>query len=150
MFEEYLQDSYEFFIEGEREFNEQHQREAQRYFRAAVFYASGAMEAFVNYLAGSFAKAEKTPSRTLYLTDAAIGLSNTKGVTTEFHPLENKLRILILRFAPQFDFESLAWNHFVESRSSVIRLCIRRRQRTSACLKSTKSTSESGLRRPFR
>jgi hypothetical protein len=117
MFEEYLQDSYEFLIEAERQTKDRHMREAQRYFRAAVFYASGAMEAFVNYLADSFAKAERTPSaQTLYLTDSATTFSSSKGLTTkrEFHPLENKLRVLILRFAPQFDFESLPWNHFVE------------------------------------
>src|SRR5437868_7095764 len=105
MFEEYLQDSYEFLLQAEKQAQEQHPREAQRYFRAAVFYASGAMEAFVNYLADSFAKAETVQSpETLYLSDSAIGFSKSKGLITkkEFHPLENKLRILIIRFVPQF------------------------------------------------
>lgn len=117
MFEEYLQDSYEFLLEAERQAKEGRPREAQRYFRAAIFYASGAMEAFVNYLADSFAKAETVPSpQTLYLTDLSIGFSASKGVTTkkEFHPLENKLRILIARFVTQFDFTSLPWNRFIE------------------------------------
>lgn len=117
MFEEYLQDSYEFLLQAEKQTQEQRPREAQRYFRAAVFYASGAMEAFVNYLADSFVKAEEVPSpETLYLSDSSLGFSKSKGliIKKEFHPLENKLRILIIRFVPQFDFQSLPWNHFVE------------------------------------
>ncbi|SRR6266481_2390163 len=117
MFEEYLQDSYEFLVQAEKLAQAQNPREAQRYFRGAVFYASGAMEAFVNYFGASFASAESTPSaRTLYLTDKAIGFSSSKGVITktEFHPLENKLRILIMRFVPHFNFDSLPWNHLME------------------------------------
>ena len=59
MFEEYLQDSHEFLSIAERVIKELkgNQRVARRYYRASIFYALGAIEAFVNYYADSFAKA---------------------------------------------------------------------------------------------
>ena len=117
MFEDYLRDSFEFLSEAERLMSETKAREARRYFRAAVFYASAAMEAFVNYVADSFAKGQSIPEREiLYLNDSALVFAKTKGFVpkTEFHPLDNKLRLLISRFLPKFDFEGLAWNHFME------------------------------------
>lgn len=120
MFEDYLQDSFEFLSEAERLVREAKEREAKRYFRAAVFYASAAMEAFVNYLADSFAKGQSIPEHEiLYLNDSALAFAKSKGFVTktEFHPLDNKLRLLISRFLPKFDFEGLAWNHFMEFKS---------------------------------
>ena len=58
MFEEYLQDSYIFLSIAEEASKKPNEREARRYYRASVFYAAGAIEAFVNYIADSFAQAE--------------------------------------------------------------------------------------------
>jgi hypothetical protein len=117
MFEEYLQDSYEFLSSAEGLASRGATRESRRYFRAAIFYASGAIEAFVNYLADSFAKAKSLPEHeVLFLTDKALVFARNKGFTekTEFHPLESKLRVLIGKFVPGFDFKGLIWNRFVE------------------------------------
>lgn len=117
MFEEYLEDSYEFFVTGENLLREGKDREARRYFRASVFYASGAIEAFVNYLADAFSKAESlTPHETSYLNDKALVFSPEKGVfeRTEYHRLEDKLRLLIRKFVLSFDFQSKTWIKFME------------------------------------
>src|SRR5689334_7612129 len=103
MFEDYLQDSFEFLSEAEKLMKEAKPREARRHFRAAVFYASAAMEAFVNYLGDSFAKGESIPEREiLYLNDSNLVFAKNKGFVTktEFHPLDIKLRLLISRFLP--------------------------------------------------
>jgi hypothetical protein len=117
MFEDYLQDSHYFLTAAETTIKEGNAREARRYFRAAVFCAFGAMEAFVNYLADSFSKAKSIPAHEiLFLTDNALVFAKNKGFVerTEFHRLEDKLRLLISKFVPGFDFEGLSWNRFKE------------------------------------
>jgi hypothetical protein len=117
MFEDYLQDSHHFLAIAERTAKEGDTREARRYFRASVFCAFGAMEAFVNYLADSFGKAKSIPPHEiLFLMDSALVFSKNKGFIekTEFHRLEDKLRLLISKFVAGFDFDSLSWNKFKE------------------------------------
>ena len=117
MFEDYLQDSYEFLSAAEQFANDGAVRESKRYFRAAIFYASGAMEAFVNYLADSFAQAKSLPEHeVLFLTDKALVYAKNKGFVekTEFHSVESKLRFLIGKFVPAFNFMNLSWNKFME------------------------------------
>jgi len=117
MFEEYLQDAYEFFRLGNKSAADSQDREARRYYRAAVFYASGAIEAFVNYLADALAKAGSiTPHEISFLNDKILVFSVDKGVIerTEYHRLDAKLRLLIRRFIPQFDFQSRTWVKMME------------------------------------
>jgi hypothetical protein len=117
MFEEYLQDAYEFLSVGERMSGNSNDREARRYFRASVFYAAGAMEAFVNYIADAFAKAGSiTPHEISFLNDKALVFSVEKGLNekNEFHKLEDKARLLIRKFSPTFDFQSITWIRFME------------------------------------
>jgi len=117
MFEEYLQDSYEFLSLGNGLARESNDREARRYYRASVFYASGAIEAFANYIADSFAKAGNiTPHEISFLNDKALAFSVDKGVIqkTEYHPLDQKLRLLIRKFVPDFNFQSPTWVKFME------------------------------------
>jgi hypothetical protein len=117
MFEEYLEDSYEFLLLADGSAERSGDREARRYYRASVFYASGAIEAFVNYLADSFAKAGSiTPHEISFLNDRALVFSVDKGVTekTEFHRLDQKLRLLIRKFVPSYNFQSGTWAKFIE------------------------------------
>lgn len=117
MFEEYLQDSYEFLSLGSQSANTTDHREARRYFRASVFYAFGAFEAFVNYIGDSFAKADNiTKHEISFLNDKVLTFSVAKGVTekTEYHPLDEKLRLLIQKFVPHFDFQCPTWFKFME------------------------------------
>jgi len=118
MFEEYLQDSYEFLSLGNKSARESKDREARRYYRASVFYASGAIEAFVNYIADSFVQAGNitTPHEISFLNDKALTFSVDRGISekTEYHRLDEKLRLLIRKFVPDFDFQSPTWAKFME------------------------------------
>jgi hypothetical protein len=117
VFEDYLQDSYDFLSYAERFAKEADERNARRYYRAAVFYASGAMEAFVNYIADSFAQARNLSDHEIaFLNDKAILFSATKGIVerVEFHKLDDKIKVLMHRFSPGFDFMSIEWNKFME------------------------------------
>ena len=69
MFEEYLQDSYEFFILARQASKKSEERTARRYFRASVFYAA----AFTNYIADSLAKAQTLSIHEIsFLNDKAL------------------------------------------------------------------------------
>src|ERR1700721_2055878 len=117
MFEEYLQDSYEFLLVAENSSRGPSGREARRYYRASVFYASGAIEAFVNYIADSFAKAGNIPNHEIcFLNDRSLVFSVKKGLREkpEYHRLEDKIRLLMHKFVSQFDFQSMTWIKFME------------------------------------
>ena len=116
MFEDYLEDAY-FFASHASTLSVD--REAQRYYRASVFYATSALEAFLNYLADTFELGNSLEQYEIgFLKDKRFGLS--KGIFTmldssEYHRIEDKLRILLRRFAPDFNLESnSAWSHFME------------------------------------
>jgi len=111
MFEEYLQDASEFFEEAKKTTDA---RIARRYYRAAVFYTSGAMEAFVNYIADTFEKGGTfTPHEIAFLTDKNLTFSQkswTLTEKTEYHRVEDKIRFLLSKFSPDFDFNNQAWS----------------------------------------
>lgn len=115
MFEEYLQDAYEFFEIARKAQND---REARRYYRAAVFYTAGAIEAFTNYIADSFAKAESlTPHEIAFLNDKSLMFDPQKGGLKErvdYHKLDEKLKVLINKFIPDFNFSSTHWSWLME------------------------------------
>jgi hypothetical protein len=117
MFEEYLQDAYEFFRIGHEASGSSNLREARRYYRASIFYAASALEAFVNYIADSFDKAQSIPQYEIaFLNDKNLIFTVDKGLIEriEFHRLEDKIRLLMYKFVPSFDFNSPAWSHFMQ------------------------------------
>ena len=117
MFEEYLQDSNEFLSIAEEAFKASNEREARRYYRASVFYSAGAIEAFVNYIADSFAQAESlTAHETAFLNDKRLIFSIDRGLNerTEYHSIDDKLRLLLNKFVPDFDFSSGIWSSFMQ------------------------------------
>jgi len=119
MFEEYLQDAYEFFEIAQKATQEFDERTARRYYRASVFYTAGAIEAFINYIADSFAKAESlSPHEIAFINDKNINFSADKLMLvekTEFHKLEDKLKFLIKKFQRDFDFHgNHGWSKLME------------------------------------
>lgn len=119
MFEEYLQDAYEFFQIAQKAGKRSNAREARRYYRASVFYTAGAIEAFINYIADSFAKAASMSTHEIaFLNDKNLSFSSDKFKViekTEFHRLEDKLKFLIKRFVPGFDFhKNKDWSRLLE------------------------------------
>lgn len=115
MFEEYLQDASVFFEEAKKTTDP---RIARRYYRAAVFYTSGAMEAFVNYIADTFEKGETfTPHEIAFLTDKSLVFSRRNYSVTkkvEYHSVEDKIKFLLSKFSPDFDFNNPSWSSLME------------------------------------
>lgn len=117
MFEEYLEDSHSFLMTAGEAFAVSNEREARRYYRASVFYSAGAAEAFVNYIADSFAKAQSlTDHEIAFLNDRRLVFSVDRGLSerTEYHSIDDKLRLLLNRFVPGFDFSSSLWSRFMQ------------------------------------
>ena len=116
MFEDYLEDSNYFAIEASEAPNV---REAKRYYRVAVFCTMSAVEAFTNYIGDTLAQGETIePYEIAFLTDKKFDVSGgTFQIIeqTEYHRLEDKLKFLICRFVPDFDFVSTpCWSRLLE------------------------------------
>lgn len=114
MFEDYLHDSHEFFKMAQVATNE---IESRRYYRAAVFCAAGAMEAFVNYQADSLEKSEKLPTHEInFLTDKVSTFSVKDGLSTrtEYHKIDDKIKLILMKFCPDFDCGTDVWMNFIE------------------------------------
>lgn len=117
MFEDYLQDAYEFQRIACQCTEDGDAKLARRYFRASVFCIAGSIEGFVNYIADSFAKAKSIPEHEIcFLNDRALIFSAAKGVheRSEYHRLDEKIRVLMKRFQANFDFNSKSWVKFME------------------------------------
>lgn len=117
MFEEYLQDSSGFLQAATSASASGDDTRAKSYYRASVFCASSAMEAFVNYLADSFSRARSIePHELAYLSDKQLCFVPGKGLSerTEYHPVDGKLRVLIARFRPAFDYAAPLWEQFMQ------------------------------------
>jgi hypothetical protein len=125
MFEEYLQDAYEFLTIAQQC---KEDREARRYFRAATFYTAGATESFLNYVAESFAFAQNlTRHEIAFLTDKNLSFSPEKVNVierTEYHKIEDKLKVLIKKFLPTLDLGKVRWwselQEFKDFRDSLV------------------------------
>jgi len=119
MFEEYLQDAHELLYSGNDAANKSKEREAKRYFRAAVFYTASAMEAFLNYIGDSFNKAETLSSHErAFLNDYQLVFDPMKGsviTQTRYYGCDDKLKFLIHKFTPKYNIgKSKAWTNFIE------------------------------------
>ena len=116
MFEDYLEDAYALATNARKSTNE---RSAKRDYRASVFYAISAIEAFVNYVGDTLSKAEKVePYEVAFLVDKKFGIQVDKFMMLdqlEYHRLEDKLRYLMAKYVPSFDLGSEPdWQRFIE------------------------------------
>ena len=118
MFEDYLEDSYQFMLSAKKASTSGDEKTAKRYYRAAVFCAASSLESFVNYIADSFAKAGTlTIHQIAFLNDKAIAFSLDKKDAVEkleFHRIEDKLRLLFYKFDNDFDFKVPFWSQMLE------------------------------------
>ena len=95
-------------------------RDAKRYYRVSVFCAISAIEAFVNYVGDAFAQSTSLESYEIaFLTDRPFvpvhGQFKMLLEKPEYHRLEDKLRFLICKFVPSFDFEKTpCWSRLIE------------------------------------
>ena len=116
MFEDYIEDACHFASEAGKAPDD---RQACRDYRAAVFYALGAVEAFINFIADTFAQDDGWPAfEVAFLSDKRFGTDKGSFKVLdqiEYHRLEEKLRYLIWKFDPSFDFNlNAAWCQLLE------------------------------------
>lgn len=114
MFEDYLEDA-SYYVELAKEAGDE--KLAMRHYRSAVFHIGGSLEAFVNYVADSFRDGEAMQSYEIaFLCDKKFVMLNGAFQVTdqiEYHRIEDKLRFLLGRFVPKFEFGSTAcWSQF--------------------------------------
>jgi hypothetical protein len=116
MFEDYLEDAYFF---ASLALATEEEREAKRYFRASIFYAMSAIEAFINYIGNIFEQGDIFhPHEIGFLTDRKYSLHQGRFQIIdqmEYHRLEEKLRFLIVKFINGFDFEqNPSWSQLID------------------------------------
>ena len=116
MFEEYLEDAY-YFAGMAKEYP--NAREAKRYYRASIFYAASAVEAFVSYVNNILIQGGLLqPYEIALLTDVKFTLDNGRFELTdrfELHSIEDKLKYLLCKTIPSYDFKtSAAWSKYIE------------------------------------
>jgi hypothetical protein len=116
MFEDYLEDSNYFTLKASKATSE---RDAKRYYRVAIFCAMSAVEAFINYIGDTLAQGKGFQLYEIaFLSDRKFDLlGGTFQILeqTEYHKLEGKLKFLICKFVPNFDFDHIpCWSRFCE------------------------------------
>lgn len=116
MFEEYLEDAH-YFAEKAPEVSKE--QDARRYYRVAVFCTISAVEAFINYIGDSLDLSDSfQPYEIAFLTDRKFDVSNGAFQIRdkkEYHRLEDKLKFLIYKFSPGFDFAlTPSWSRLLE------------------------------------
>lgn len=116
MFEEYLTDSNYFAVKA-TEIKEE--SEKKRYYRVSVFCAMSAVEAFINYIGNTFEGSKILGSPEIaFLMDKKFDIAGgTFQVVNqkEYHKIEDKLKFLLHKFVPKFDFnQNSSWSNFIE------------------------------------
>lgn len=125
MFEEYLEDAYIFALHA-RECKDD--REAKRFYRASVFYAASAIEAFINFIGDTLIKGDTLESyEVALLTDKKFGLMDGHFQVIEkftLYGIEEKIRFLLNKFDPTLDLSRFApwsqYNEFKDFRNNIV------------------------------
>lgn len=118
MFEDYLEDAYHLARQAKTSQNEAAKK---RYYRAAVLYSASAVEAFLNFIAETLETGNALePFELAFLCDRRFGLNQGKFQaldSIEYHRIEDKLRMLLTKFRPQYDVTTEpSWSHLSELR----------------------------------
>lgn len=147
MFEGYLEDSY-YFADHASEFTEE--RDQKRYYRASIFCAASGLEAFLNFLGDTFAQGGVFHAyEVALLTDKKFGLRHGHFdllPQDEYHRIEDKLRYLISKFAPDFDISlNPAWPQFLEFKKFRDSITHPRQDEDEVDIKDYQRMIESGL-----
>lgn len=117
MFEDYIQDSYTFFTLAVEKQNKLQEREAKMFYRASVFCAASALEAFVNFIGDTFKKGDTLDRIEIaYLNDKVLEISAPKAKIEEkikFNPVDAKIKFIIKKFSVPIDLaNSPDWSNF--------------------------------------
>lgn len=108
MFESYLFDSHKFLELAE---NASDIDSSKRFFRASIFHSAGAIEAYINYLGFSFSDSDLPPIENAFLNDKILIFDKGElKERNEYHRTDEKLRVIMKRFHPRFDYQSSDWS----------------------------------------
>ena len=119
MFEDYLQDAYIFYKLAEDKVALGQDREAKMFYRASVFCAASALEAFVNFIGDTFRQGDNLDRNEIaFLNDKIIDVSPSKASTEEkikFNAIDSKIKFILKKFLIPIDLAiSAQWRHFLE------------------------------------
>ncbi len=126
MFELYLKDSAVFLDRGKQASRVADFEDACRYYRASVFCAYSALEAFVYYIASSFDQTNTVEKHEIaFINDRRVLFDPTVGLKekSEYHSLEDKIRVLLRLFAHEVNMGMGSWQRlhvFKEFRDSLV------------------------------
>ena len=115
MFEDYIQDAYYFY---KCAIIAQNEREAKMFYRASVFCAASAMEAFMNFIGETFRQGGTLEKDELaFINDKVLEFIPSKLKSQEkikFNPIDEKIKFIIKRFDVSINLStSLEWNSFI-------------------------------------
>lgn len=148
MFEDYLTDSKYFYEKAVS--SSANEELAKRYFRASVFCAASALEAFVNFVGSTIDTANTIDINEIaYINDIVLEVSPSKGKTekrTKFNPIDGKLKFIITRLNVNIDIDKDAnWSNFKQFKKLRDRLVHPREEDDDVSLKEYKNELKKGL-----
>ncbi|QSB27676.1 hypothetical protein [Flavobacterium sp. CLA17] len=117
MFEDYIQDSYTFYTLALEKQNKLEEREAKMFYRASIFCAASALEAFVNFIGDTIKKGDTLDRIEIaYLNDKVLEISVPKAKIEEkikFNAVDAKIKFIIKKFSVPIDLSNSAdWSNF--------------------------------------
>ncbi len=128
MFQDYLEDAFQFYQLAEMKKTAGEEREAKMYYRASVFCAASALEAFVNFIGYTFNQGNSLDKiEVAFLNDIAYEVVPAKARVEEknkFNSISEKIKFVIKKFSVAIDLtSSTQWRDFLafkEFRNSLI------------------------------
>jgi len=119
MFEDYIEDAYDFYLLAEAKSQAGNEREAKMFFRAAVFCAASSLEAFINLIGETFKHGNNLDKNEIaFLNDKVIDISSSKGAIeekTKYNPIDGKIKFIIKRFKVEIDLsKDTEWANFLK------------------------------------
>jgi len=116
MFEEYLEDSLYFAKEA---IIQKDASSSKRHFRVSVFCSMSSIESYVNYMIDTLLKGFKLEGyEKAFLTDKHFDVFNGSFKITsqnEYHKIDDKIRYLLCKSTPTFDFnKNASWSRLLE------------------------------------
>lgn len=128
MFEDYIQDAYSFYHLACKSEADGNERDAKMYYRASIFCAASAMEAFMNFLGDTLKKGNALDIYQLaFINDKTLEFAPAKLKVQEkvkYNAIDEKVKFIIKRFdVPITISTSSDWTNFLnfkELRDSLI------------------------------
>lgn len=148
MFEDYLKDSKYFYEKAES--HQGDEELAKRYYRASVFCAASALEAFVNFAGNTIETAGiLDQNEVAYINDKVLEVVPSKGTTepkAKFNSIEGKLKFLINRLKVDIKIDrDSRWSDFKDFKKLRDRLVHPKEENDEVSIQEYSSELKKGL-----